>query len=156
MATDPSSKISQARKARGSRKPPSCPPPQDFNLNPTQLHSVWILNPRSHLGCFLPPFKDSSKTATSNSKPGNPWENLPTKNCNRAGFMLLFQVLTPWNRVEGGGRREIRVSGTNTNYKRPIEGGMRTEWETTKRPPQPHRQEALERLRQDGVGGGGN
>lgn len=120
-------------------------PPQRLQLEPHPA-TLWIPSPKSHLrpvSCLIPKTALRPQPPTPNQE--TPGKTSPPKSYNRAAFMLLLQVLAPWNRVERGRKRNYRVSGTDANCKRPREGSLRTEWETSRRPtPRPQRQGALE------------
>lgn len=76
-------------------------PPKDFNFNPTQLHTVRIPSPKSHLwhvSCLIP--KTALRPQPPTPKQETPGKTFPPRSYNRAGFMLLLQALTPWNRVQ--------------------------------------------------------
>lgn len=83
--------------ARGSRVP------FPAHLPRLQLEPYLITQGLDPEVCFLSHSKYSAKALSPNIKPGNLWENPPLKGYNRAGFMLLLQVITPWSRVEGMG-----------------------------------------------------
>ena len=55
--------------------------------------------------CFRPHSKDSSKATTSNSKPGSPWENLPTQKLQQS---RLYAPSASTNTLEQSGDGEKR------------------------------------------------
>ena len=97
----------QPRSSREDQEQQRAPPAKDFNLNPTQLHSLWIPSPESYLGpvsCIIPKTALRPQPPTPNQE--TPGKTSPPESYNRAFFMLLLQVLTPWNRVERGEEEE--------------------------------------------------
>lgn len=98
------------RNGQGQRRAPLPAHPLRVQLEP---HSAsQCLDPESQVspGVFLALFQRqlarSPQPPTPNQK--TPGKTSPPKSCNTAGFMLLFQVLTPWNRVEGEEKLSFR------------------------------------------------
>ena len=151
MATAPSTKIFQGRPGAAESTPP-----KDFNLNPTQVHSLWIPSLESNLGpvpCIIPKTALRSQPPTPSQE--TPGKTSPPESYNRAFFMLLLQVLTPWNRVGGGaGEEESFRNKLQEAQRRRLKNGVKDNQETTS-PPQPSLREPW-RLRQRGGRCGGS
>lgn len=141
-------------KTRSSREHP----PKDFNLNPTQVHSLWIPSLESYLGpvpCIIP--KTALRPQPPTPSQETPGKTSPPESYNRAFFMLLLQVLTPWNRVEGGGRGKKRNESFRNKLqeaqRRRLKNGVKDNQETTS-PPHPSLREPWRLRRRGGRCGG--